>query len=235
MMKNKMGMLVLLIFTLIVGACGNSAAGGEGSTKGASTEGGSIEGLADQMVWSVYDVGSGGYIESTAIADGMAKKYGTQIRLLPSSSGVGRMQPMKNGMAETGRLGDEYQFAFEGDYEFATQAWGPQDMRVVWAPFSYLGFVGLEKSGIETIADLKGKKVPYITGNMSVNLKAEASLAFADLTWDDVEKVELSSYGGQADALQNGQIDVIFMNPTASVLLELESMEPNKMDSNGRE
>lgn len=228
MLKNKLGILLLLIFTLIIGACGNSAASGEGSVKGTSTKDGSIEGLADQMVWSVYDVGSGGYIESTAIADGMAKKYGTQIRLLPSSSGVGRMQPMKNGMAETGRLGDEYQFAFEGNYEFATKAWGPQDMRVVWAPFSYLGFVGLEKSGIETIADLKGKKVPFITGNMSVNLKAEAALAFANLTWDDVEKVELSSYGGQADALKNGQIEVIFMNPTASVLLELESMEPIK-------
>jgi TRAP transporter TAXI family solute receptor len=241
LLKNKMGVLLsLLLFLLILGACGNDESVTEGDTDSnvASSESGSIEGLKEEMVWSVYDVGSGGYIESTAIADGMAKEYGTQIRLLPSSSGVGRMQPMKNGMAEVGRLGDEYQFAFEGEYDFATQKWGPQDMRVVWAPFSYLGFVALEKSGFETIADLKGKKVPYITGNMSVNLKAEAALAFSNLTWEDVERVELSDYGGQADALKNGQIDVIFMNPTASVLLELESMDKIKwieMDENDKE
>ena len=228
MLKNKIGIMILLIFTLILSACGSDSKAPNEGKGGASSNSGSIENLPDKMVWSVYDVGSGGYTESTAIANEMTKKYGTQIRLLPSSGGVGRMQPMKSRMADIGRLGDEYQFAFEGNEEFATENWGPQDVRVVWAPFSYLGFVALEKSGLETVADLKGKKVPYITGNNSVNIKAEATLAFANLTWDDVERVELSDYGGQAEALKNGQVEVIFMNPTASVLLELESMDKIK-------
>ena len=232
MLKNKIAIAILLIFTLILSACGENngseTTNGEKEKTGGASGNGSIEGLPDKMVWSVYDVGSGGYIEATAIANEMTKAYGTQIRLLPSSSGVGRLQPMQQGTADIGRLGDEYQFAFEGNYEFAAKAWGPQDLRVVWAPFSYLGFVGLEKAGIETVADLKGKKVPFIIGNHSVNLKTEASLAFGDLTWDDVERVDLSDYGGQADALKNGQIDIIFMNPTASVLYELESMDKLK-------
>ncbi|WP_158232567.1 TAXI family TRAP transporter solute-binding subunit [Sporosarcina sp. P13] len=229
MLKNKMGMMMLLIFILILSACGNEDTEVEGSNNPDSGSGsGLIEGLPDKMVWSVYDVGSGGYTEATAIANEITKKYGTQIRLLPSSSGVGRMQPMKSGAADVGRLGDEYQFAFEGIDDFATEKWGPQDVRVVWPPLSFLGFVGLEKSGIETIADLKGKKVPFIIGNSSVNIKLEATLAFADLTWDDVQKVELSDYGGQAEALKNGQVDIIFINPTASVLIELETMEKIK-------
>lgn len=226
MLKNKLKLSAMLILVLILGACGGENSGESSSASGESSgDSGSIENLPDQMVWSVYDVGSGGYIESTAIANEMTSQYGTQIRLLPSSGGVGRMQPMKNDMADFGRLGDEYQFAFEGNDEFSTEEWGPQDVRVVWAPFSYLGFVTLEESGIKTIADLKGKKVPYITGNQSVNIKAEAALAFAGLTWDDVVKTELADYGGQADAMRNGQIDVTFMNPTASVLIELDSME----------
>ncbi len=237
MRKRKIGIAILLISILILAACGESN-GNDNTNSGSTANGEAIEGLPNKMVWSVYDVGSGGYIEATAIANELSKAYKSQIRLLPSSSGVGRMQPMKQGTADIGRLGDEYQFAFEGDYEFATKAWGPQDLRVVWSPFSYLGFVGLEKAGIETVADLKGKKVPFIVGNHSVNLKTEAALAFADLTWDDVERIELSDYGGQADALKNGQIDIIFMNPTASVLYELESMDKIKwieMDADDEE
>lgn len=225
MIKKQAGLLMMLVFVLILAACGSTTEGNNEASGKSSGNSGSLENLPDQMVWSVYDVGSGGYTEATAIANEISKSYGTQIRLLPSSGGVGRMQPMKNGMAGIGRLGDEYQFAFEGNDEFATQEWGPQDVRVAWAPFSYLGFVTLEKSGIKIIADLEGKKVPYITGNQSVNIKAEAALAFAGLTWDDVEKTELSDYGGQADAMKNGQIDVSFMNPTASVLIELDSMD----------
>lgn len=227
MLQRKVGIAIFIVFILMLSACGES--GGNDATNNAGSAGGeAIEGLPGNMVWSVYDVGSGGYVEATAIANELTKAYGTQIRLLPSSSGVGRVQPMKQGTAGIGRLGDEYQFAFEGNYEFATKAWGPQDLRVVWSPFSYLGFVAFEKSNFDTVADLKGKKVPYIIGNHSVNLKTEAALAFGGLTWDDVERVELSEYGGQADALKNGQIEVIFMNPTASGLYELESMEKIK-------
>ncbi|WP_052659285.1 TAXI family TRAP transporter solute-binding subunit [Bacillus alveayuensis] len=215
--------VAVLIFNLLLSACGSQqTAKNEEQKKGDSS---SIENLPKKMVWSVYDVGSGGYAEATAIANELTKTYGVQIRLLPSSSGVGRMQPMKNGMAFIGRLGDEYQFAFEGRYEFADRKWGPQDLRVVWTPYSYFGLAVLEKSNIKSIKDLKGKKVPYITGNNSINIKTEAMLAFAGLTWDDVEKVEISSYGTQGDAMKQGQIDVVSMLPSSSNLFELDSLE----------
>src|SRR5690606_5504668 len=97
------------------------------------------------------------------------------------------------------------------------------------------GFAVREDSDIQTIEDLKGKKIPKITGNSSVNIKNEAILAFAGLTWDDVQAVELSSYGGQGDALIQGQIDVVSTTPTASMMFEAESktgirwleMDPN--------
>ncbi|UAC49729.1 TAXI family TRAP transporter solute-binding subunit [Bacillus aquiflavi] len=222
-MKNWFNISIVLICILVLSACGSQQASKEGEKK--KSDSSSIENLPSKMVWSVYDVGSGGYAEATAIANELTKTYGTQIRLLPSSSGVGRMQPMKNNMAFIGRLGDEYQFAFEGIYEFSEKSWGPQDLRVVWTPYSYFGLAVLEKSGIESINDLKGKKVPFITGNHSINIKTEAMLAFAGLTWDDEKKVEISSYGTQGDALKQGELDVVSMLPSASALFELDSLE----------
>ncbi len=221
-MKSKLLLFLLLTLTLLLTAC----SGEEGNAKTTGGTGGqTIENLPGDMVWSVYDVGAAGYVEVTAVVNELTKEYGVQSRLLPSSSGVGRMQPMKNGVAEYGRLGDESQFAFEGSFEFASKEWGPQDLRLIWTPYTSYGVATHEKSDINSLEDLKGKKVPFIVGNHSVNIKTESILAFADLTWGDVEKIELSAYGAQTDALKQGQIDVVSMIPSAPGLYEVESMD----------
>jgi TRAP transporter TAXI family solute receptor len=179
--------------------------------------------LPKQMTWSVYDVGSGGYAEMSAIANTLTEEYGTQVRMLPSASGVGRMVPLRDKTASIGKLGDEIQFAFEGNEEFAQQDWGPQNVRAIWAPISQYGFAVREDSDIKTIADLKGKKIPKVTGNASVNIKNEAMLSFGGLSWDDVEVVDITSYAGQGEALIQGQIDAAGINPTASAMFEADS------------
>jgi TRAP-type uncharacterized transport system substrate-binding protein len=45
-----------------------------------------------------------------------------------------------------------------------------------------------KESGIKTLKDLKGKRVSWILGNPSLNVKMEAYLAFANLTWDDTRE-----------------------------------------------
>lgn len=46
--------------------------------------------------------------------------------------------------------------------------------------------------------------------------------AFGGLTWDDVEVVEVASYGAALRALVDGQADVAGTTPTASARYELE-------------
>ncbi|MBN8199882.1 MULTISPECIES: TAXI family TRAP transporter solute-binding subunit [Bacillaceae] len=212
---------IFLLLILVVGCSSNQTqkpASNENSSS--SNDSGS---LPKQMTWSVYDVGSGGYAEMSAIANTLTEEYGMQVRMLPSASGVGRMVPLRDKVASIGKLGDEIQFAFEGNEEFAQQDWGPQNVRAIWAPISQFGFAVREDSDIKTIADLKGKKVPKVTGNASVNIKNEAILAFGGLTWDDVEVVDITSYAGQGEALIQGQIDVAGINPTASAMFEADS------------
>src|SRR4051812_31459604 len=146
MLKKPLNFLfaIFLFSILLVGCSGNGSLKSSGTQKSVSkdqsTSDASPVSLPKQMTWSVYDVGSGGYAEMSAIANSLTSKYGTQIRMLPSASGVGRMIPLKNNQASIGKLGDEIQFSFEAIEEFSKPEWGPQDVRAVWAPISQFGF-----------------------------------------------------------------------------------------------
>src|SRR3546814_1771904 len=49
--------------------------------------------------------------------------------------------------------------------------------------------------GVKEFKDLKGKRVAWVKGAPALNHNVTAFLAFAGLTWDDVEKVEFAGYG----------------------------------------
>lgn len=180
-------------------------------------------GLPSTMVWSTYDVGSTGYVEASAIADAFGKKYGTRVRLQPSGSAIGRIQPVLRKRVPFGWLANEVFFASEGLYEFCTPEWGPQDLRVLAGRPSALGIAVTKTSGIKTAADLKGKRFAIARANTSVNVKSEPILAFGGLTWDDVELIDVPSYGASMKALVEGRADACGVAPTAATLYELEA------------
>ncbi|WP_319530174.1 hypothetical protein [uncultured Cohaesibacter sp.] len=80
--------------------------------------------LPKTMVWTSYDVGSAGYAEASAIADAFGKEFGTRIRIQPSGSGIGRLQPLLQGKADYAFLATEAFFLSEGAYDFAKPDWG---------------------------------------------------------------------------------------------------------------
>lgn len=213
-MKKILSIPALALTTaLALSACG----GGETESENAS-------GLPSSMAWTTYGTGTSTYADTAAVAEALTSGEGVNIRIIPSDTAIGRMTPLKNGQAQFERGGDEYIYAFEADYDFAVEDWGPQDVQMVWAPTAPHGFMIKDSSGIESIEDLKGKKVPRATANPSVQNKTEALLAYGGLTWDDVEVVDIS-YGDQADALKNGQIDVLYQQVYGSSLFELEASE----------
>lgn len=180
-------------------------------------------GLPGMMTWSAFDVGSRGYVQGAAISNAMTKKYGTKVRILPSGTSVGRMMPLKTGAATYGLLADETYFAVEALYEFSYPDWGPQDLRVLLAHPGPISLVTAAKSGIKTVKDVKGKRVGWIPGASTNNVKTEAFLAFAGLTWKDVQRVELPSYAAAGKGLTEGKIDAICYGITAPLMYELEA------------
>ncbi|MET3951395.1 TAXI family TRAP transporter solute-binding subunit [Arthrobacter sp. UYEF36] len=178
--------------------------------------------LPQQMVWSTYNVGTGTYNDLAAIANTLTSEEGVQVRLMTADTGIGRLAPLVNGTVDYARTGDEYFYAFEGNYEYANPEWGPQDIRMVWAPLGNYGLLVREDSGIDSYEDLKGKRFPKLTANTSINNKMEGFLNYGALTWNDVQQVPIS-YGEQIAGLEAGQIDALYQNVVGSNIEELSS------------
>jgi len=211
-MKKILGLSSMaLASSLVLAGCGG---GGEAE----STEGG----LPGEMAWTTYGTGTSTYADTAAVAEALTSAEGTNIRIIPSDTAIGQITPLREDQAMFTRTGDAYIYAFVADYDFAVPDWGPQDVRVTWAPTAPHSLLVRADSGIETFADLAGKKVPRATANPSVQNKTEALLAYGGLTWDDVEPVDIS-YGDQADGLQQGQIDAVYQQVYGSSLFELEA------------
>ncbi|MEW5913942.1 MAG: TAXI family TRAP transporter solute-binding subunit [Thermodesulfobacteriota bacterium] len=180
-------------------------------------------GLPSTMVWSCYDVGASGYMQASAIADAFGKKFGTRIRLLPSGTSIGRLMPLTANRVTCGFLANEVYFAAEGLYDFAKTEWGPQDLRVLLAHPDSIALATAKDANIKTLQQLKGKRVSYIPGAPTLNVKMDAFLAFAGLTWKDVQRVEFPSYASSLKALIEGKTDASVTVATAAIMYELET------------
>jgi uncharacterized protein len=183
----------------------------------------SLPGLPSTMIWSVYDVGASGYVEASAVADALGKAYGTRVRLQPSGTSIGRIQPLKERRVSYGWLATEVFFAAEGLYEYAAPNWGPQDLRCLLGRVNALSVVTTKTSGIKTLQDMKGKRYAYAKANTSVNAKVEPIFEAAGLSYKDFEVVEFPSYGATLKALVEGKADCAGAAPATVTLRELEA------------
>jgi len=77
-------------------------------------------------------------------------------------------------------------------------------------------------AGIKTPADLKGKRISWVVGGPALNQNVAAVLAFAGLTWDDVQKVEFGGYAASLDAIINNQSDAAYSVSVAGKAYALE-------------
>ncbi len=179
--------------------------------------------LPDTMAWSSYDVGSAGYAQASAIADAFGKKFGTKIRIQPSGSSIGRLQPLLEKRADFGFLATETFFATEGTEDFAARRWGPQDLRVLAGPASSFGLPTAADANIRTLADVKGKRMAYIAGNPSISVKCDAVLTFVGLTRKDVNVIMFPTYAAAMSSIAQGKADATCTTTTPSQMYELQA------------
>jgi len=181
--------------------------------------------LPNVIGWSAYDTGSAGHAHSIAIGNMMRNRFGTTIRVLPGRNDVSRMTPLKNGTVDYCLCGIASYFASEGAFLFAAREWGPQPIRVVLQAIGDygLGVAAAADAGIETPADLKGKRVGRAASSPAVDVSMEALLAFADLTWDDVNGIEFSGYVNTLNGILENRVDAAFALTTTTVNYQIES------------
>jgi TRAP transporter TAXI family solute receptor len=181
-------------------------------------------GLPNTLAWSAYDVGSGGYNQAVAIGNALKQKYGINLRILPGKNDVSRTLPIREGKVQfaANGVGGSY-MSQEGLYDFGAKNWGPQPVRAILLNNSdqVLSAIAAKDAGIKTVADIKGKRVAWVIGAPSLNQNITAILAFANLTWDDVKKVEFGGFGASLDGLINNQADVAFSSSISGKAYQL--------------
>jgi len=169
--------------------------------------------LPPTLAWSAYDVGSGGYNQAVAIGNALKQKYNISLRVLPGKNDISRNLPIREGQVHfsANGVGGAY-LAQEGVFEFGAPSWGPQPVRGLMLNTSdqVLTVIAAKDSGVRTIADLKGKRVAWVIGSPALNQNITAMLAFAGLTWSDVNKVEFGGFGAAMDGIINNQVDAAF-------------------------
>lgn len=84
-----------------------------------------------QMIWTTWPVGTGTYIDVAAVADVITQSEGIPVRLMMGETPVGRIAPLIAGTAAFARDGDETYNAFEGNDEFSSANFGPQQVRLL--------------------------------------------------------------------------------------------------------
>src|SRR5699024_5309819 len=73
---------------------------------------------------------------------------------------------------------------------------------------NYIQIVASADSGIETLEDLKGKRISPGAARSGTELNARAILKAAGLSYDDFDKVEYLPFGESVELIKNRQLDV---------------------------
>jgi len=170
------------------------------------------------------DIGSSTYVQLASVADAIMKKTNLRLRVIPGATDAGRLFAVRSGSVDFGVTGLAVYFGFYGMFEFSDPAWGPQDIQYVWRHLlGGIALVTAADANIKTPYDLKGKRVYWIPGQEAFNMNNTAFLAFANLTWNDVKKVEFPSYGKALSGIKENLCDAGYATPTAPPLYDLEA------------
>lgn len=174
--------------------------------------------LPKNLSWTAYDTTSSGYAQSVGLGQMLQKNYGTSLRIIPGKNDVSRMVPLREAQTDICACGAAALFAQEGVLMFGGKKWGPMEIHNLFNNLGTNGqqLVTTKDSGIKTPADLKGKRVTWVKGAPALNTNAAAMLAFAGLTWDDVEKVVVPGWKQSAEAVINGQADATWGSTVSS-------------------
>lgn len=182
--------------------------------------------LPETLTWTAYDVGSGGYNQAVAIGNALKHKFQVNLRVLPGKNDISRNIPLRDGKAafSANGVGGSY-LAQEGVYEFGAPDWGPQPVRALLLNNSdaLLTIVTAKDANIVNAADLKGKRVAWVVGAPSLNQNITALLAFANLTWNDVTKVEFGGFGQAMQGVVNNQVDAAFASTISGQVFKIAS------------
>ncbi|MDP6705135.1 MAG: TAXI family TRAP transporter solute-binding subunit [Alphaproteobacteria bacterium] len=193
---------------------------------GTAVAGGALaEGLPKTFAWTAYGTKSSGYAVSVAIGNALSEE-GYKLRVLPAKNDVSRMTPLKSGRVQFSAMGVGSFQAQEGVLDFGKKAWGPQPVQLImmsWADTNTALVATAKDANIMKAADMKGKRIAWVVGAPALNQNMTAWLAYGNLGWGDVTKVEVPGWGASIQGIIDGNIDGAIASTNSSMLFQVDS------------
>lgn len=203
---------ISMMALLILSAC-NSDDSSKGSDTGKTKE--------DYDFLSVLTGGTQGtyYALGGALADIISQETGVKTTAEVSQASAANMTALKDGGAEIAFVQtDIAYYASKGEMMFDGEI--IDNVSAIGALYpETVQLVTLEKNGIKSFEDLKGKKVSVGAPGSGTYANAEQLLEIHGLSMDDIQPQDLD-FGESQESLQAGQIDAAFITagtPTGAV------------------
>jgi hypothetical protein len=177
---------------------------------------------------TTYSVGSTGYSISMGIMEAVQESSGIKIKVVPAGTDKAKILPLKEGMMHLSLFtGAGQYYATMGLDEFAEKDWGPQPLRMVYGcpEGAIAGMMVRGNSGIKTLSDLKGKRVTLIPASPACKSLHEGYMAFGGVTWDDVNIVQVSSWGAAWSSVIDGSADTAHCLINSAKAVELAASQ----------
>lgn len=203
-MKKLLGLLLMvLIFALA--ACSSE----EAATEGGSGEAAATDSVPKDMAFGSATVGGFWYTLSAGMADKMAPIYPDSSVTIVEGGSVSNLLGLGQGTFALGFAnGQTVPEALNGLNAFE----GKQVDNVSTVATLYpnvFHMVVREDSDIQSLEDLKGKKVSPGIAGYSGELAFQDMLSAVDMSYDDLAGVEYIGTADGADLLRDGHIDAI--------------------------
>lgn len=131
-----------------------------------------------------------------------------KVAVQSTKASVENLNLLQSGRGEVAfTLGDSLSAAWKGNEEagFKSKLDKLRGMAAIYP--NYVQIVASADSGIQTLADLRGKRVSVGAPKSGTELNARAILTAAGLSYEDLGKVEYLPFGESVDLMKNRQLD----------------------------
>ena len=167
-----------------------------------------LGGASDKYIFATGGSGGTYYTYGNAIATLTTNISDTKITAVTGKGSKNSIQRVNAGRVKFAIVqNDVAYYAYTGTDLFADQG-KQEDFRIVGYMYSEPCQI-VAREGINSIIELRGKKVSVGVGGSGVEFNAKQILAAYGMSFDDINAQHLD-FNGSAAALQDGQIDAFF-------------------------
>lgn len=221
MKRKHLFITLMLTLSFILASCGGNNNNDNSESSGDNDE-------LDTRIATIATGGSSGpyNVIATTLTEAYSDELGINSKTQTTGASVENMNLLKDEKVEMAFvMSDALTQGLEGTENFDEPIDNVEHVATLYPNFVQV--VTTEDSGIDTLDDLKGKRVAVGDQNSGVEVNAKELLEGHDITYDDID-VDYLGYEEAAEGIQSGQIDAAFLTsglPNSSVMELSESID----------